>query len=214
MFPGFSHPFTCVIAGPTQSGKTIFLRKLLKAVHLYIEPPPENITWCYGVYDEDQIETIKNGTKAKIDFVEGIPNLSDFSFSEPHLIICDDLMSDVGKSREVADLFTKGCHHKNISVILILQNVFHKAPFMRDIQTNSNYLVLFNNPRDCAQIVFIERQCFPQWKKYVVQSYHHACSRPHGYLLIDLKQNTPTNRRLMSGIFPPECFFYYDPVKK
>lgn len=213
MFPGFSHPFTCVIAGPTQSGKTVFVRKLLKAPHLYIDSPPDKIVWCYGAYDENQMNMIKNGSKQEIEFVEGLPDLSCFSANEKNLLILDDLMGDVGRNREIADLFTKGCHHRNISVILLLQNLFHKAPIMRDIHTSSNYLVIFKNPRDSAQISFLERQCFPNWKKYLVQSYHHACSRPHGYLLIDLKQVTPNNRRLMSGIFPPEMFFYYDPIK-
>lgn len=214
MFPGFCHPFTCVIAGPTQSGKTIFVRKLLKAPHLYIDKAPEKIVWCYGVFDETQIDSIKNGSKNEIEFIEGLPEMDMFSPNKQNLLILDDLMGDAGKNREVADLFTKGCHHKNISVILILQNLFHNAPIMRDIHTSSNYLVIFKNPRDSAQISFLERQCFPHWKKYLVQSYFHACSRPHGYLLIDLKQTTPNNRRLMSGIFPPEMFFYYEPVKK
>lgn len=211
MFPGFVHPFTCVIAGPTQSGKTIFIRKLLKAPHLYITPPPEKIVWGYGVKNEKQMEEIESGSSLPVEFVEGTPDLTQFSPNQNNLLILDDLMSEAGKNLEIADLFTKGCHHKNISVVLVLQNLFHKASVMRDIHTSSNYMVIFKNPRDNAQISFLERQCFPYWKKYLVQSYHHACSRPFGYLVLDLKQSTPNERRLMSGIFPPEVFFYYNP---
>jgi len=213
MFPGFSHPFSCVIAGPSQSGKTVFVRKLLKGLHLYIDEPPERIVWCYGIQNDNQLNSIKNGTSVPIEFIDGLPDLNIFSSNDRNLLILDDLMSIAGKNKETADLFTKHCHHKNISVILVLQNLFHKAPFMRDIHTSCNYLVVFKNPRDNAQISFLERQCFPQWKKYLIQSYAFACSRPFGYLLIDLKQTTQNDRRLMTGIFPPEQFFYFAPVK-
>ena len=211
MFPGYVHPFTCVIAGPTQSGKTIFIRKLLKAPHLFITPAPEKIIWGYGVKNEKQMEEIEAGSRLPVEFVEGTPDLTQFSPNQNNLLILDDLMNDVGKNKAIADLFTKGCHHKNISVILVLQNLFHKASEMRDIHTSCNYMVIFKNPRDSAQISYLERQCFPFWKGYLVQSYHHACTRPFGYLVLDLKQSTPSDRRLMSGIFPPEVFFYYHP---
>jgi hypothetical protein len=213
MFPGFLHPFSCVIAGPSQSGKTIFIRKLLKAPHLYISNTPTKVIWCYGIRNEKQMEDIERDSKLPVEFVDGFPNLDKDSKVENSLIIFDDMMSSAGKDRDIANLFTRGCHHNNISVMLVLQNFFHRAPFMRDIHTSCNYIVFFKNPRDNAQIMYLERQCFPEWKKYLVESYSHACSKPHGYLVIDLKQSTPNDRRLMSGIFPPETFFFYEPLK-
>jgi len=50
----------------------------------------------------------------------------------PCLFILFDLLNEVF-SRVVCDLFTKGSHHRNLSVILITQNVFHQAPKCRDI---------------------------------------------------------------------------------
>jgi hypothetical protein len=209
MFPGFSHPFSCVIAGPSQSGKTVFIQKLLKAPHLYMSDTPSKVVWCYGIRNEKQMENIENNSKLPIEFIEGLPDLSQLSETDERpLVVCDDMMTIAGKNPEIANLFTKGCHHRNISIILVLQNFFHRAPFMRDIHTSCNYIVIFKNPRDNAQIMYLERQCFPQWKKYLIESYHHTCSRPHGYLVIDLKQSTPNDRRLMSGIFPPETFFF------
>lgn len=216
MFPGFTHPFSCVIAGPSQSGKTVFLRKLLKGVHLFVDKPPENIIWCYGVQNDEQINSIKQSVNVPIEFVEGLPDLNAFSLNQRNLLILDDLMADAGKNSEVASLFTKHCHHKNISVILVLQNLYHKASQMRDIHTSCNFLIIFKNPRDNAQIRYLEHQCFPEWKNYLTQAYAIACSRPYGYLAIDLMQTTPNDRRLMTGFFFPETFFYFIPkqVKK
>jgi len=213
MFSGFAHPFSCVIAGPSQSGKTVFLRKLLKGAHLYIHEAPERIVWCFGIQNDEQLNSIKNGVNIPIDFVEGLPDLNSFSSNERSLLILDDLMFDAGKNSEIADLFTKHGHHKNISVILVLQNLYHKASYMRDIHTSCNFLILFKNPRDNAQIRYLERQCFPQWKNYLTEAYVSACSRPYGYLGIDLTQTTPNDRRVMTGFFPPETFFYFVPLK-
>jgi hypothetical protein len=42
---------------------------------------------------------------------------------EKHLIILDDLMDET--DQRVASLFTKKNHHRNISVMYIVQNLFH-----------------------------------------------------------------------------------------
>jgi hypothetical protein len=43
---------------------------------------------------------------------------------KPSLILLDDLLNNA-YSKDVCDLFTKDSHHRNISVILITQNLFH-----------------------------------------------------------------------------------------
>ena len=39
-------PFTCVVAGPTGCGKTVFVRKLLASDLIF--PRPHKVTWCYS----------------------------------------------------------------------------------------------------------------------------------------------------------------------
>jgi len=58
----------------------------------------------------------------------------------PCLFIIDDLLNEVF-SGAVCDLFTKSSHHRNLSVILIIQNFFHQAPHCRDISLNAKYMV-------------------------------------------------------------------------
>ena len=43
----FSHPFTCMIAGPSKSGKTSLLLKILQANKDIIHPEPQRIVYCY-----------------------------------------------------------------------------------------------------------------------------------------------------------------------
>ena len=46
----FQHPFTAIVAGPSGSGKTVFTRKLIEHAARLIDPTPQKIQWCYGVY--------------------------------------------------------------------------------------------------------------------------------------------------------------------
>jgi len=48
---------------------------------------------------------------------------------KPCLVILDDLLNNV-YSKQVCDLFTRGSHHRNISVILITQNLFHQGRYI------------------------------------------------------------------------------------
>ena len=80
-------------------------------------PKPDRILWCYGEY-----QTLY-GTVEGIEFQQGLPDLDNLDPREKHLIILDDLMDET--DQRVASLFTKKSHHKNISVMYIVQNLFH-----------------------------------------------------------------------------------------
>jgi hypothetical protein len=78
-----------------------------------------------------------------VRFHEGVPADFNNSGEKPCLIILDDLLN-TAYSKDVCDLFTKGSHHRNISVILKTQNLFHQGKFCRDISLNAKYIVLKN----------------------------------------------------------------------
>ena len=48
--------------------------------------------------------------------------------------------------------FSRGSHHRNLSVIYIVLNLFYQEKDSRSISLNSHYLILFKNPRDKLQI--------------------------------------------------------------
>ena len=53
--------------------------------------------------------------------------------SKRNLIIFDDLMTEAKCDQRIADLFTKGSHHRNISIVYLTQNVFPQGRACRDI---------------------------------------------------------------------------------
>ena len=212
MDPRLKHPFTGVIAGPTGSGKTQFVKRLILADgNSLIEPTIDNIIWCYGEYQDayDHLASLV----PQIRFVEGYPDdlLQSLDRSQRNLIVIDDLMSESGNNGKVTELFTKGNHHRNLSVILILQNLFYKGREMRTISLNAHYMILFKNPRDASQISHLARQMYPSKSKYMMEAYRDATSAPYGYLFIDLKPDTPENLRLRTHIFPGEYSIAYVP---
>ena len=151
-----------------------------------------------------------------IEFKEGLPQADDYSRDNElkKLVIIDDLMRE-SSNNTVVDLFTKMSHHCNLSVIYITQNLFHQGNGQRDISLNSNYIVLFKNPRDRAQIQHLARQVCPENPKFLQEVYFDATIRPHGYLLLDLKQTTPENCRYRTCIFPFDKYhFVYVPRKQ
>ncbi|CAF1038151.1 unnamed protein product [Brachionus calyciflorus] len=129
----FKHPFTCTIAGPTQSGKTS--QKRQSSFDNFNEISPD------------------------VKFHKGIPDIDELDTSEPNLIILDDLMKECEEDPNIQKLFTIDSHHKNIS--------------------------------------------------FFMEAFEDAASKPHGYLLIDLKQSTEERNRIQTGITSDELRIIY-----
>jgi hypothetical protein len=75
---------------------------------------------------------------------------------------------------------------------------------MRNISLNAHYMVLFKSPRDKQQISMLARQVNPGKVQEFMKSYEDATSRPHGYLMLDLKPTIDDQQRLKSNILPGE----------
>lgn len=197
------HPFTAIVSGPTGSGKTMFTLKVIEHCKYLISPPPDQIVWCYGVYQKT-FDTVRN-----VRFHEGLPDVNDFNREIKTLLIIDDLMGEVDD--RVSQIFTKGSHHLNISVMFLTQNLFFNNKHSRTMNLNSQYLILFKNPRDAGQISYLARQMFPGKSKFLVDSFKDATSRPYGYLFLDLKADTDDNLRVRANILPDETHYVYLP---
>ena len=119
---------------------------------------------------------------------------------------------DSAYSKKVSELFTRGSHHRNISLVLITQNLFHQGPSSRDISLNSKYIVVFKNPRDKTQIVHLARQVYPENVSSFHKIYLEACKDPHSYLFLDLTQSINDLLRFRTKIFPGKITEVFAPV--
>jgi len=81
-----------------------------------IDPPPRRVVCCYGEYQQ------LFRKYPRVVFHQGLLNVDDFGGSEPVLLIEDDLINETNDS--VANLFTRGSHHRNISVAFLRRTYF------------------------------------------------------------------------------------------
>ena len=169
---GGKHPFTCIVAGPTGCGKTTFVTRMLRHATAMIDPPPERITWCYGEWQE----AYATMDLVDVRFEEGLPSVSMFDSSTRNLIVIDDLMAETDE--RVTILFTKKSHHRNTSVLYLIQNLFPKNKESCTISLNSQYMVVFKNPRDASQMSHLARQMYLGRVKFVQEAFKDATSVP------------------------------------
>ena len=93
---------------------------------------------------------------------------------ERNLVLLDDQMSEAGKLEDTSNLFNKGSHHRNITVVYIVQNDFDKGKVHRIISLNSHYIVLFKNPRDEGQMRSLAQQVFSTRVKFFIDSFREG----------------------------------------
>ena len=149
----FRAPFTCIISGPTSCGKSVFAQRLVRNSHVMIEPKPDKILWCFSIFQKEFIE-LRN----KVEFHEGLPDLSRFTGEESYLLILDDLLHETNK--DVEKIFTRVSHHKRVSVVYLSQNLFHSNKQNRMLTLNSHHLVLFKILAIRDRLLIWRDRCF------------------------------------------------------
>jgi len=213
MYP-FEGPSTFSLSGTSGSGKTSWLYKLLlHKEELFPQNPPQKVLYCYGIW-QDLFSKMENDIK-NIIFHEGLPSSSqidDICSNNAHnIIVLDDLMHEVVKNSDIELLFTRGAHHKMLSIIYINQNMFMQGKNAKSINLNCHYLILFRNPRDTSQIKRLGQQIFAGESKLLVDAYKDCMQEAYSYLVIDLSPNAEHKHRLRTKIFPGEDTIIYLP---
>jgi hypothetical protein len=205
----FKHTFTGIVSGPTGCGKTELIMRILLNYRESVSPLLHRLLWCYA---EPQPKLELALRPIGVEFHKGMPELSEFDGTVRVLLVIDDFMSECNS--QITKLFTKGSHHRNLSIWFLMQNFFHQGKEIRSITLNAHYIILFKNPRDRQQVKYLARQMFDRDSKYMEEAFTDATSQPHGYLLIDLKQDTPDHLRLRTKILPGQDLCVYASKKE
>lgn len=218
----FQHPFMLTLCGPSQSGKTYWLYKLLKHVDAMITPVIDKVVFLYStyqsLYDEIREEIKKNDRPIEVVFIDcskGIPTISDIQKNKHQntLVILDDLMTIAASSKEnttrLDNLSCRDAHHSNMSVIFVCQNLNYGNGKLRTARVNSQYIVCFKNLADRRNMRTLaeNKQISPQLFNTVLKDIDND---PHGYLLFDNCAYGYCNARVRTNIFPYEQTIIYD----
>lgn len=210
MYP-FPECTSISVSGATCSGKTTWMFRLLRNKDVMFDKPPVKVLYCYGIhtalYDEIEQEL------PFISFHLGLPSVDELNeLSSPkycNMIILDDLMESVTSSQEMEQLFTKGMHHRHLSVLYLNQNLYCKGKHSRTINLNTHIQVLMKNPRDISQLQCLARQAFLGKSRFLLEAYKDATSSPFGYLVLDFSPSAEEEYRVRTRIFPDEDTVIY-----
>lgn len=194
----FVNGSSMIVAGPTQSGKSTLVGNMLKNADTLFRNPVSKIYWISNQVPAGHIQN------PAITYMEGLPE--DFEFVMPNsIVVLDDLMNEVKDNTVVTNLFTRVTHHKNVFLIFITQNFFTHCKESVSRRRNCQYVVLFKNPADSSEIRTISQKMFPSSPQFLLSAYKNATDKhPHGYLFLDLRQETPDVLRVRTNILPQD----------
>ena len=131
------------------------------------------------------------------------------SHEQRNILVLDDQMGVASSSSSVADLFTKGSHNSNLTVIYLVQNVYNQGKSQRTISLNSHYSVVFRNGRDASQFRTMAYQICPNNSKWLIDSFTHAICKLYGYQVLDHHLSTAEHQTVVTYILPGERLTYY-----
>jgi energy-coupling factor transporter ATP-binding protein EcfA2 len=203
----FSHPSRIMVAGATQSGKTTLVLNMLKHIDTLMDPPPEKIYWFYtmpasvaGVPDILPHVKLRHGAPSE-DVINNI--IKD---GKPKLIVMDDmqdLILDKKQAPLMKDIFTKISHHGNLSVLLIVQNLFLKD-LIRLREQCDQVIVMGNGVSAAANCVKLGMvMCMKNYLRECMDKVRaHGVSHPYILVSSDAKA-LPFDVR--SGIIPGDA---------
>ena len=214
----FQHPFTCIVAGPTGTGKSTFVRNLLNNQHL-IDVQFDYIFVFLGTAKSENrlLSDLPNtiAPEMKIFELNTIYDKKQLRDNFPHdfhdichkrsqlglkgCVIFDDLMRELTDNDMICDLFTKLSSHLNISTIFISQNLFHagsKPQMNTTIFRNTKILVIFDSPLDVSSLQHLARKMGVSSKR--LQKMFSHIFKKHRYVVIRQK---PHSLRFTSDIF-------------
>lgn len=199
--PKFRVPFSALLVGCSQSGKTCWITKFILNVNTLIDTPPHLVLYFYNLWQPSYDVLQKHGVK----MCQGVPDVEKIRSLDkdtPKLCIFDDLMSEMSKTPDLISLFTRDVHHLSINCVHIVQNMFFEG--LRTSRINSKYLILMKNPSDKLQVLNLARQLYPGTSKFFLDAYADATKQPYSYLVVDLAMPTAEEMRLRTNIFPSE----------
>ena len=211
-------PSVCTLFGSTGSGKTVLCRSIMEHGSQIYDKELISILYCYTEH-QDSFDDMKQSIK-NVRFHQGLPTsqtFADFVKEGPpghRLVILDDLMSTVLNSADIIQLVCVTSHHKNISVIIILQNLYAAGKFSKTVSLQSQYLIACQSARDTSHLQKLSYQIYGASNSHIIpDAMKQVTSRyPYPYLLVDLSHAADPTMRLRSRILPGDTMEVYVPV--
>ena len=204
----FSDSSNFIIEGLSQSGKSCFARQLIRESENLFRTPPKAAIYVYEFYDPT-FEELRKDCNMDITLTATLPKFDDLAAhckKYPHsLFIIDDITSDkLTKNQYFVDLFCKGSHHLNVSIILNCHDILSSSSKNRNLGTilkSAHVYVLMSCAKARQKILSISRQTHNY--KFLRDAYKDATNNctPYKYLICNFHPASPNIFRYLTNIF-------------
>ena len=214
----FKHPFTSIIDGPSQSGKSTFIRNLFLRLEDFVDVPFDyiyifmgtsakaNPTLCEIKSAHPRQTTIFEVPTLFKDFQKEFPpyffELLEREKGRHGCIIVDDLMQEFSKCTILMDLFTKISAHNRVSVIYVTQNLFARTLRNTNVTLyrNTHVLVHFRSSLDMTPTNIIASRLGGGDHKSLMKMFK-SITNDHRYVIIRGDTQTDPEMMFTSDIF-------------
>ena len=158
-------PFSCLISGKSQCGKTELLLTILSQWR-YITTDhsgtyTKKLYWFYGTASIEQTNRVRQifeeyrnddglggHTDTDLQFVK-VHTFKDenvhMMLNEIHtaIVVFNDLMNEMCGDELITNFFSRECHHRKLCIFHIWQNLFPQKKFAVTLSRNTQYKIVF-----------------------------------------------------------------------
>ncbi len=190
IYPLFQCPGSLLLNGPSFSGKSSLVCRILLHRDRLFSKKFQNIIYCYAETPGVVGDTIDN-----IHLHHGLPTQEvldswlDTYGEAPWVLILDDMSIDFYNSDISAQLLSRLVHHHSCFLMVVSHSLFGGGRNARLASLNYHYFILTRNCRDTQQISRFGLQLFGKgYAKQFLQIYQDATdirpSQRAGYLFV------------------------------
>lgn len=206
----FKHPFSLILASPSNGGKSTLVYNIIKNSKDVVEHTNgkgfDSVWVLYRSY-QPLYDRMKQELHIPVYlFEKTLPADLETLLSRTHskfpVVIVDDGLCPENQDL-VLDLFCRLGHHLAVSVILITQSIFDcKNPGLRICHRNTKNLIIFGCPRDQGSLRTLIHQMIPDHKKakLLLETIEQELEKPYRYVLFDYNPMCPVSQRYKTNI--------------
>ena len=201
-----------------QSGKSTFIKKLLKWRHLLFDENPGIVIYVYASRTPDIDEMLGKGLINKAvnhlpEEYQSFKKLLEPYVNEGILLVIDDGLSQL--ENYLPEVFEEYTSKHKTTVLFVSQATFLDSANFRRLSDNSHYIICTPNKRNFLKIRNLAMQARPCNHQFVINAYMDA-TKPklsiegvsYGYFILDFSVSSPEALAFKTSIFPNE----YEPV--
>jgi Cdc6-like AAA superfamily ATPase len=206
-----NHPSNILLVGATQSGKTEFVYRLVLNHAELFRRRMDTLTIYYREYQTVYARVREfiegHGGKFKMVLTDTYPTVEELTKGRReedfNFVIIDDLLAVLNTAKanvsNLNDLYVRGTHHKGITVVTILQDIFANSTVVV-ARRNSQYVVLMNSPSSMSSYrrYLLEATA---GDKPLVDKLLHTLSHPYKHLVVNNTQESDKRLRYAFNVF-------------